>query len=139
MCGSACERGQNPRGESNSNSHFPRYLLGSAKSPRKSVERKIANREFRSEGRRSAWGSDGTGKQRDGSLGAAGFEAANHRRKLNNWSRNDDRVAGGSAKLTNVGARAVRSEIGAKMELRSQEQKSKKYGQPTASKAVKAH
>jgi hypothetical protein len=109
LCGSACEHGQNPCGESNSNSHFPRYLLGSGESPRKLVERKITNREFRSERRRSAWGSDGKGKRRDCGMGAPGFEPANGRGKLNKQSRSDDRMTGGSAKLTNVGARAVRS------------------------------
>ena len=52
-------------------------------------------------------------------MGAAGFEPANRRGKLNKQSWSDDRMTGGSAKLTDVGARAVRSEIGAKMELRS--------------------
>jgi len=52
-------------------------------------------------------------------MGAPGFEPANGRGKLNQHSWNDDRMTGGSTKLTNVGATAVRSEIGAKMELRS--------------------
>jgi hypothetical protein len=72
-------------------------------------------------------------------MGAPGFEPANGRGKLNKQSWSDDRMTGGGAKLTNVGARAVRSEIGAKVELRSQEKKSKKYGQPTAGRAVAGH
>jgi carbon monoxide dehydrogenase subunit G len=48
-------------------------------------------------------------------------------------------MTGGSAKLANVRAGAVRSEIRAKMELRSQQKKSKKYGQATAGRAAGAH
>ena len=66
-------------------------------------------REFRSERRRSPWGSDCTGKRRDCSMGAPGFEPANGRGKLNKQTWSDDRMTGGSAKLTNVGARAIRS------------------------------
>jgi hypothetical protein len=50
---------------------------------------------------------------------APGFEPANGRGKLNKQSWSDDRMTDGSAQLTNMGARAVRSKIGAKMELRS--------------------
>jgi len=48
-------------------------------------------------------------------------------------------MTGGSAKLANVRAGAVWSEIRAKMELRSQQKKSKKYGQATAGRAAGAH
>jgi hypothetical protein len=72
-------------------------------------------------------------------MGAPGFEPANGRSKLHQQSWSDDRMTGGSAKLTNVRARAVRSEIGAKMELRPQQKKSKKYGQATAAGAAGAH
>jgi len=52
-------------------------------------------------------------------MGAPDFEPANGRGKLHKRSLSHDRMSGGSAKLTNVGARAVRIKIGAKMELRS--------------------
>jgi len=72
-------------------------------------------------------------------MGAPRFEPANGRSRLHKQGRSDDRMTGGSAKLANMRARAFRSEIGAKMELRSQQEKSKKNGQATAGRAAGAH
>ena len=103
------------------------------------MSEKITKRDFRSERRRSAGGSDGTGKRGDCGMGAPRFETANGRSQLNKQSWSDHRMTGSSAKLTNVRARAFRGEIGTKMELRSQQKKSKKNGQATAARAAGAH